>query len=465
MRFGYLRPVGHRLTRLGLFFAVLSGCSATIPEGVYACDPEPCPSGFACVDGFCFRGTPDDAGIDARREDTAVDSTVDVPFDGDGVDAPRPDAPVPDGALPDGGPCGPCDGGVCVDGECCQQIQQVSGRAFTICALTRDGDLFCWGDNAQTQIGPGPETIAAPVAIDSPSGSWSFVDTGGSPVIGHTCAIGVDTGLYCWGDHSRGQLGVGGPAVGGRDTPTEVGGTGWTDVSVANLFTCGIRGGQLYCWGAPSSGALGVSPRPGGPVPAPGAPVTTDTSWTDVDCNGAGCCAIRSAGLECWGDNIFGQVGVNRSGDEVDVPSPVATDVSDTSCGERHCCAVRSGGFCWGDARALQLGTEDQDAPIDPVALAEATMITAIEAGKTHSCAVGGLDTWCWGNNDNGKLGIGSTVEQAVGQRVGLAATQLTAGYQHTCGIDPEGRLWCWGLDPGTSRIETAPVPVCIPFD
>ena len=73
-----------------------------------------------------------------------------------------------------------------------------------------------------------------------------------------------------------------------------------------------------------------------------------------------------------------------------------------------------------------------------------------IGVGSTHSCVVpqDGI-LRCWGANDSGQLGDGSFVERSLPTKVdgkwsGRIQT-LAMGYAHTCAIDGDHFLYCWG--------------------
>jgi alpha-tubulin suppressor-like RCC1 family protein len=92
-----------------------------------------------------------------------------------------------------------------------------------------------------------------------------------------------------------------------------------------------------------------------------------------------------------------------------------------------------------------------------------------VSAGMEHTCA---LDVegnvWCWGSNRYGQLGDGTTTGRwgPVPVRVDVTFRQVAAGSTHTCGVDTEGQAWCWGgnfvgkLGDGSLDSSTLPVKV-----
>jgi alpha-tubulin suppressor-like RCC1 family protein len=90
-------------------------------------------------------------------------------------------------------------------------------------------------------------------------------------------------------------------------------------------------------------------------------------------------------------------------------------------------------------------------------------------AGSAHTCGVQHDGTlWCWGDNFYGQLGDGGTTMQLSPEQIGGATTwtDITAGEDHTCGLQTDGTLWCWGfngygqLGDGTTTDEHQPVEV-----
>jgi hypothetical protein len=210
------------------------------------------------------------------------------------------------------------------------------------CALA-GGGVSCWGANDRGQLGGVPAT-ATPTAVP---GLGSGI-TGLASGLDHVCAIrGGD--VLCWGSNSSGQLGrvTGG---GSSPTPTALGLTNVVALALGDAHSCALsRSGSaaptLYCWGDNSRGQLGVSGSPittPTEVPLGTAQPTLLAAGTQHTCFAQG----DPGGMRCLGDNAEGQLGVASGSGPVPLPGlPYAI-----AAGGDHTCAVQTDGllFCWG---------------------------------------------------------------------------------------------------------------------
>lgn len=99
------------------------------------------------------------------------------------------------------------------------QAQVVIGGGFT-CVRRTVGDVLCWGDNEQGQLGVGTITTFEP----SPAASAGLDDIVQIEVASegaHACAVRTTGHVACWGQNVLGQLGNGSTSA-SSPTPTDV---------------------------------------------------------------------------------------------------------------------------------------------------------------------------------------------------------------------------------------------------
>jgi len=145
-------------------------------------------------------------------------------------------------------------------------------------------------------------------------------------------------------------------------------------------------------------------------------------------------------------------------------------NVSAISAGRFHTCAVSLGGVsCWGDNEFGALGnnsTAGSRVPVAAVGLASG--VAAVSAGGSHTCALKAGGVWCWGSSGLGMLGINSTEACAGNPCIrapapvpGLATgvTAVSAGLFHTCAVK-DGSAYCWGYNDN-GQIGSASPDLC----
>lgn len=140
-------------------------------------------------------------------------------------------------------------------------IRLSAGGTHT-CGLSAAGTAYCWGANNGGQLGSAPsgDSLAfIPVPV---TGGLLFrvIVAGGA----HSCGLTADSLAYCWGNDADGELGDGVTSSQPTITPVPVsGGLRFADLHAGSDHTCGITGTLLvYCWGRGLKGQLGqVTPR------------------------------------------------------------------------------------------------------------------------------------------------------------------------------------------------------------
>ncbi|TMK74425.1 MAG: hypothetical protein E6G48_03490 [Actinobacteria bacterium] len=323
------------------------------------------------------------------------------------------------------------------------------------CALLADGTARCWGLGESGQRGDGsfgtftPGDV--PVAVGGLAGAVSLA-TG----YGHTCALLADATMRCWGENRQGQLGNGATADPGTPYPVAVSGiTGATAFTTGAYHTCARLGnGALSCWGRNGDGQLGNGTYADSSTPVPVSGITTAAA---VSGGGSHTCAVLSDGtVSCWGDNRFGQLGDGTTfGRTTSVPVSGITGAVAVSAGWGHTCALLGDGSvqCWGDNEFGQLGDGTTTARTTPVPVGAVAGAVAITAGWWHhTCALLGDGTVkCWGANEWGQLGNGTTTRALSPVTMSGTGVTWTSSNTAVATIDATGRATCVGA--GTTAI------------
>jgi alpha-tubulin suppressor-like RCC1 family protein len=140
------------------------------------------------------------------------------------------------------------------------------------------------------------------------------------------------------------------------------------------------------------------------------------------------------------------------------------------TAGSSHTCGRTGSGntFCWGANNRGQLG--DGSSGLDRLTpTLVRTTVSGLVAGHEHTCGIADGRAFCWGANTFGQLGDGSTDDRSSPTPVeGLPnrVSELAAGALHSCALLTDGRLFCWGqnfagqLGDGTTQGRITPVRV-----
>lgn len=174
-------------------------------------------------------------------------------------------------------------------------------------------------------------------------------------------------------------------------------------------------------------------------------------------------CAIMSDdSAYCWGNGQYGSLGTTSTNSST-TPVPVYTQdvlngktIKQITTGYYHTCVIASDDkdYCWGYGLAGRLGDNgivQKNAPY-PVREFATTVVSQIAAGNEHTCSLNSeRKLYCWGRGVNGELGrdvlLGSTTPTAVNMNnFGTESVkQVVAGDKFTCAATVEGTAFCWG--------------------
>jgi alpha-tubulin suppressor-like RCC1 family protein len=359
-------------------------------------------------------------------------------------------------------------------------LASIDGGAYVTCGLTSLGTAYCWGNNFSGQLGNAATGASEllPVAVAPPSGSTTPLEYGAIDVgYGHVCALAKGGQVFCWGSNEYGQLGTGTGGSGMLESvPTPVVGSYlFTSVSVGSSHTCALdKGGLAYCWGINYAGQLGTGTL--GPetcanaiecstVPlavAPPVGAANPLAFSSISPGSGFTCGVAKGGqLFCWGDNANGQLGIGTVADGTDKlePTPAASGLRFTavSAGADHACALAKGGalYCWGKNEFGEVGNGTTEVVSAPVAVIGGLTFTDVSAGlaydggETRTCAIAkGGKAYCWGDNAGGRLGAGVSGgirAEPTAVAGGHIFTAVTTGMIQSCGVTRANGAYCWG--------------------
>lgn len=346
-----------------------------------------------------------------------------------------------------------------------------AGKSHT-CALGQNGAVACWGWGGRGQLGVGSlEDSGVPVNVQRLSGPAVELAAGAD----FTCARMSAGDVQCWGIASMGQLGNGIAEEEAMFTrPVTV-----KHISDATALTAGAdhacaleTGGEMFCWGSNKAGQLGEGPQLFRPLPSPNEhlkePVLT------LEAGSAHACAVMKSGIvKCWGHNATWQLG-NRGASRSAVPivvKDVNTAVAVTN-GGKHTCALLQGGkvSCWGTNGRGQMGDERREARTRAKEVPKLEGVVMLDAGLHHTCAVRrDKSLWCWGDNRFAQLGDGTRslkTRPTYVRALGKSVVGVAAAAKHTCALKEAGDVWCWGkneagqVGDGTTRQRMKPTAV-----
>jgi alpha-tubulin suppressor-like RCC1 family protein len=404
-------------------------------------------------------------------------------------------------------------------GELTGIVQLAAGDSH-FCARSGAGAVSCWGSNEWLQAGQATRGIVAqprPVALGGPA---SEITAG----VLHSCAL-VAGQSFCWGADDIRQLGN--DTTYDRLVPA-LAATGdgasrtWSEVEASNQHTCGRdASGAVFCWGVLEAEydrdtlawlptrrfqSIAATDIAGGWF-LQCAVSDQQTAWCDgwddpqvqlaasgavtsVVVAGSQACVLQTDGA------VACELANKPRGTLTGVPLPapavqlVASD--NQACALDNAAAV----YCWSTWESLvpqeafealtvtgvyassgsrtcvttQSNAVACRSSYDATETTEPTgglTLVALAVGDNHTCGLTAAGAaWCWGSNEHGQLGDGTTIDRttAVAVQGGHVFTRITAGNWHTCGLTAAGAIYCWGYGSrgsmGDNHRDESAVPV-----
>ena len=342
-------------------------------------------------------------------------------------------------------------------------VVDVEGGQDHTCAVTDLDELYCWGQNADGQLGNGtlvneatPQLVSLPSTIDAITLGDNFA-----------CALLQSDQVYCWGEGDDFQLGS--LDVFNLTSPAEVLGLpagDLVDIEAGGRGVCVLSAtGERSCWGYSQDGQLGFAPLAAlEPTPVlfsgPVAEVTLDRA----EYRGVMCGVLLDGTVECAGDGTLVARGPTSGAQGYFEPMsyhlalpttlPLIADVQTMRMGEGFACAATGVDVqCWGDNSQRQLGQGAAAGVTDiitPVPVMNLGAVDELELGSDFACVRVGGTVQCWGNNTDYECGEPATnADQPLPVTVmNIAdAIDISTGEFHACALRATGVVSCWGND------------------
>ncbi|MCA9606024.1 MAG: hypothetical protein KC619_10540 [Myxococcales bacterium] len=273
----------------------------------------------------------------------------------------------------------------------------------------------------------------------------------------HTCVQTTGGETLCFGRNAEGQLGT----DSGVDSaePFRIG-AGLGQLAAGEQHTLAIDGADVVGWGTNLFGILGENLL--GERVAPVGPVVQGRGYTALASSVYHACGLTGGGaVDCWGANAYAQVG-ETGGNRTTPFRVVPSDATAVTTGSAHSCAIVMGQIqCWGMQRYDdEFGPELRNYPLPVDVTAR-----SLAGGWQHTCALTDDDrVFCWGTNDAGQLGDSTFDERRAPVEVAWEGTApriraIAAGSRHTCALAMDDAVYCWGAnDAGQLGVDTSGV-------
>src|SRR5690554_3326228 len=299
----------------------------------------------------------------------------------------------------------------------------------------------------------------------------------------HTCALLAGGNVKCWGNNSDRQLGNAELSTQGKKASSTAVDVNVADlqgvkaISVGNTYSCALlEAGDIKCWGKIPSG-----------FSANNLLELTNKKPSQLATASAHACVVTEDNqVQCWGDSSK----LGHSESEATEVTGIDNALFVSSKGSHSCALLNNGRVrCWGSNLRGQIGNGDGGSITSTVTIPSKNVINlsqvvSLSSGENYNCAVTQLgQVKCWGNNDNGQLGFTSTgsYKQQFYPQVAASgistAEEVSVSQNHSCARLKNDDVYCWGkndrgqlgngqlgngekLSDGSSNLSTLSTPV-----
>jgi alpha-tubulin suppressor-like RCC1 family protein len=354
----------------------------------------------------------------------------------------------------------------CSEGAC-RGVTQIAAGGDHACVVLTNQRAHCWGRNHVGQLGLGTNNPTL-----SQYGAVVELTEVQSIAAGdhHTCAITKGGKVFCWGDNEFGQVGAGAGSLGYYTTPTEVKGLSEvTQISLGHGFSCALtKSGEVFCWGRNNWRQITFD----GSYKDVFSPTLLSVEHAaQITAGSAHACALTKTGnVLCWGSCEFWQsigspsspCGVSASGPQI--VEGLLPGVTEVQAGGDHTCALSPGGVqCWGRNNKGQLGIEKSSVKEPPTltAFPKPSKEGFLALGQDHTCLLADGGVSCVGWNKLGQLGRdylptpgvhpefevlpGAVRQQGTNNPMLSGVARISVGTDFSLALKADGNLLGWG--------------------
>jgi alpha-tubulin suppressor-like RCC1 family protein len=324
-------------------------------------------------------------------------------------------------------------------------LGRVAAGEYHTATVMADGTVRAFGNNNRGQLGVNDTTTRlTPVQVFGISSSATAVACGNY----FTAVLLADGTVRTFGLNANGQLGVNDNTT--RLTPVTV-----LNITSATAVACGFRhtavllaDGTVRTFGRNEFGQLGVNDTTTRQTPVQVFGISS--SATAVACGHYHTAVLLADGtVRMFGDNTYGQLGINAFGGTRQTPVQVSGITSGTAVagGEIHSVVLLADGTvrAFGYNFYGQLGVNDTTNRPTPVTVLNITSATAVACGRAETLVLlaDGTVRAC-GRNGNGALGVGDLTQRNTPVQVfgiSSSATAIAGGWFHTIVLLADGSL------------------------
>ncbi|XP_023212760.1 probable E3 ubiquitin-protein ligase HERC4 [Centruroides sculpturatus] len=215
----------------------------------------------------------------------------------------------------------------------------------------------------------------------------------------------------------------------------------------------------VFCWGNTSNGELGLGGIEESYIDSPRRwkNFLMESNVSDISCGKNHTLVLLNDGtVYSCGRNDMGQLGHNESQLRLEqIKALQVHHIQRISCGNNHSLALNEAGqvFSWGSNNYGQLGLATEEESISsPKMIKRLAMFTVIQisCGAHHSLALTSVgELYSWGYNNYGQLGIGNNNNQNIPclivSLIGIPIKHIASGGNHNCILTKSGGLFSWG--------------------